>query len=553
MEEAHTRRYLVSFDALLLPQVFCDVLIIGSGIAGLRAALAASDHADVLVIAKRRADENNTSDAQGGIAVAMGPGDDPKAHAADTVEAGQGLCSVEVVEAITADAPEHLRQLIEWGAEFDREGGTIAFAREGGHSAARVAHANGDATGRELERVLLARAEDNPRIRLIEHSYVIDLITVEGEGCRGALIQNLHHGRMVIWARQTVLATGGCGRVYRETTNPSGATGDGVAMAYRAGADLADVEFYQFHPTALYIAGAGRALISEAVRGEGAHLLNVRRERFMQRYHELGELAPRDAVSRAIVTEIRETGHICAYLDMRHIPEERLAMRFPAIRDLCAQYDIDIARDLVPIRPAAHYMVGGVRVDLAGRSDVEKLYACGEVACSGFHGANRLGSNSLLEGLVLGARAGTEAGRRAASDRNAAMHPRISYQVRAPKHAEVDVADVTNALRAVAWRSLGIERNHFGIEEALHSMRFWSRYVMEKEFNDVPGWQLQNMLTVARCLAQASLIREESRGVHYRTDFPERDDATWSKHIVLRSDVEPVTEPVRPHARASDE
>jgi L-aspartate oxidase len=304
-------------------------------------------------------------------------------------------------------------------------------------------------------------------------------------------------------------------------------------MAWRAGAEATDVEFYQFHPTALYVAGAPRKLISEAVRGEGALLLNARGERFMPHYHERAELAPRDAVSRAIVNEIRETGRTAVYLDMRHIPSARLDLRFPGIRDLCARYDIDIAGDLVPVRPAAHYHVGGVRVDVNGRTTVPRLYACGEVAATGLHGANRLGSNSLLEGLVLGARAGDLAGRRAAAETDGITHGAIRHDVSPARHGAVDLHDVTNALRAVSWRNLGIERSRFSLEEALTMMTFWSRYVMDQEFAEEAGWQLQNMLVVAGLIAAAALRREESRGVHFRTDFPERIDPQWRAHLRL--------------------
>jgi len=534
VEYLQQRRYLVSFDTSLMPHIFTDVLVIGSGVAGLRAALSAAEHAQVLVLAKGDATDNNTDVAQGGIAAALDPADNATAHMDDTLATGQGLCEPEVVRAITHEAPGRVRELISFGARFDMEEGTLALTREGGHSAARIAHARGDATGHEIEHALLRRVRSTPRIRLMEHAFVMDLITSDGNECRGAVLHHPRHGRLVVWAKQVILASGGCGRIYRETTNPAGATGDGAAMAYRAGAELSDLEFYQFHPTALYVAGAARALISETVRGEGARLVNARGERFMSKYHPGGELAPRDTVSRAIVSEIRDTGHTCVYLDMRHLPAERLEKRFPAIRDFCAQYDIDIARDLVPVRPAAHYMIGGVRVDLDGRTSLPRLLACGEAAWTGLHGANRLGSNSLLEGLVIGAHAGEAAGRAAAAEPGDPEHFRLAVRVTAPKHAPVDVSDVTNSLRAAAWRSLGIERSQFGLEEAAHMMHFWSRYVMDKEFEDPAGWQLQNMLLVARLMAEAALARAESRGVHYRLDHSERDDSNWRKHTVLR-------------------
>jgi len=537
VQEFDRRRYIVSFDTAFQPQVFCDVLIVGSGVAGLRAAVEAARCGNVLVVTKLSVDESNTLHAQGGIAAALGEGDSPESHAADTLNAGQGLCDAEVVRTITREGPGLIRELIDWGARFDREGGGIALTREGGHGAARIVHAQGDATGREVERTLVRQVRENRNVRLMQETYALDVLTGDDGECLGALVHRRGRGLMVIWAKRTILATGGCGRVFRETTNPAVATGDGVAMAYRAGAELIDMEFYQFHPTAFYVAGAPRMLISEAVRGEGGYLLNARGERFMPKYHKLAELAPRDTVSRMIVKEIRETDHTCAYVDVRHIPGERLALRFPAIRDFCAQYDIDITRDLIPIRPAAHYMVGGVRVDVDGRSSVPGLFACGEAACTGLHGANRLGSNSLLEGLVIGARAGRAAGEAAAAVRHAG-HPHLAARLTAPTKPAIDVGDVTTSLRAVTWRGVGIERSQFDLDEAVHMMQFWSGYVMEKEFGEVSGWELQNMLLISRLIGEAALFRAESRGVHYRTDFPERDDVNWSTRLVLRKGAE---------------
>ena len=548
MEYYSKRRFLVSFDTSLIPQVFCDVLVIGSGVAGLRAALAAAERAEVLVVAKDAIDESNTAKAQGGIACAMGAGDSVGAHAEDTLTVGHGLCNPEVVRGITEGGPTRVRELIAWGGRFDKENGNLAMGREGGHGVARVIHAFGDATGSEVANTLIRRVRMTPGIRVLENAFVLDLVTTD-EGCLGALLFDKRMGQMLVRAKQTILASGGCGQIFRETTNSRVATGDGIAMAYRAGAAVCDLEFCQFHPTALYIAGASRSLISEAVRGEGGVLLNAKNERFMPKYHARGELAPRDAVSRAIVAEIRDTGSTCAYLDMRHIPSERLVKRFPGIRDLCAQFDIDIARDLVPIRPAAHYMVGGIQVGLDGRTNVARLFACGEVACTGLHGANRLASNSLLEGLVVGCRAGCEAGLAAATDSKEPQRPRRKVRIADERHdgVDIDIGDVTNALRGVAWRDLGIERDYFHLEEAVHMMRFWGRYVMNREFRHVAGWELQNMLLVARLMARAAELREESRGVHFRTDFPDTDDANWRVHLLLRQGVEPERIPVSGH------
>ena len=543
MEHFRERRFLVSFDASLMPQVFCDVLVIGAGVAGLRAALAAAEHVGVMLISKGSIQESNTSQAQGGIAAAMAGEDSVDAHMSDTLAVGQGLCDPEVVRNVTADAPERIRELIKWGATFDEEAGNMALAREGGHSTARIVHALGDATGKEVADTLIRRVRQTPGIQVMENTFVLDLITTD-DGCIGVIIHDQRRGRMVIWARQTILASGGAGRIYRETTNASLATGDGVAMAWRAGAELSDLEFYQFHPTALYVAGASRTLISEAMRGEGGLLLNAHHERFMPEYDERAELAPRDAVSRAIVAEIKKTGHTCVYLDVRHVPAAQLVKRFPCISNICAQFDIDISRDLIPVRPAAHYMVGGVRVNLQGRTSLPRLFACGEAACTGLHGANRLGSNSLLEGLAMGRHVGDAAGVAAARESADTAHPRLKVKVAAAKREAIDVGDVTNALRAAAWRSLGIERTRFVLEECIHMMRFWARYVMHEEFRHPAGWEMQNMLLVARLLAESALLREESRGVHFRTDFPDRDDENWQVHIALRKNAEPKLNPV---------
>ncbi len=534
MEHFASRRYLVSFGASNLLQRSADVLVIGSGVAGMRAALAAASHGSVLLIAKGRMDESNTSQAQGGIAAAMAPTDSTEAHMADTLATGQGVCNENVVQRVTQEAPERINELIAWGGTFDSEGDGLALAREGGHSTARIVHAFGDATGREVSTTLLRRVRATPGIQPMPNVVALDLIVEEGEGCLGALIHDARHGLMIVWAQQTILATGGAGRIFRETTNPAIATGDGVAMAYRAGADLCDVEFYQFHPTALYVAGASRALISEAVRGEGGLLLKAKQERFMPRYHERADLAPRDVVSRAIVNEIRETGHTCAYLDVRHLPADYFRRRFPGICDLCAQFDIDITRELVPIRPAAHYMVGGVRVDADGASSVPRLWVCGEAACTGLHGANRLGSNSLLEGLVFGFHAGDLSGRAAAAEHGQLRPLRLRVDLEQAKRYPIDVGDVTNSLRAMMWRNVGIERSGFHLDEAIHMMQFWGRYVLSEEFDRADGWELQNMLLLTRLVAEGARLREESRGVHFRTDFPDAQPE-WRRHIIFRN------------------
>jgi len=524
------RRYLVHFSSHNIPQIFTDVLVLGSGIAGLTAALALPEGTSVLVATKGALSEGSTTDAQGGVAAAMGPGDSPEQHAHDTLEAGCGLCSEQTVRLVTEEAPGRLEELARLGVGFDRAGGELSLTREGGHRRARILHADGDATGRAITDALGSRLYERANTEVFEHTFALDLLTLDGT-CHGALVWNEAHGLMMVRAKQTVLATGGCGRIYRETSNPSVVTGDGVAMAFRAGASLQDMEFVQFHPTTLYVAGASRALISESLRGEGAVLLNRAGERFMDRYHPDAELAPRDVVSRSIVEEMRRTGHTCAYLDVRGMSSEYLENRFPTITGLCRRFGLDLAGDLIPVRPAAHYLIGGVRTDLDGRTSIANLLACGEVACTGLHGANRLGSNSLLEGLVFGHRCAAAA--QADIERTAeplSVHA-IQGLPQEPAYGNLNLADVGNSLRSLVWRSAGVVRDGAELDEALEMITFWCRYVMDKEFEDSEGWELQNMLTVSRLVCMSARQREESRGVHYRSDFPETSPS-WQRHII---------------------
>jgi len=386
-----------------------------------------------------------------------------------------------------------------------------------------------------VERALVETVRKIDRIHVIEKAFVQDLLTDDGQ-CVGAIMVAAGEGPRVLRASQTVLATGGAGRLYRETTNPPVATGDGLAMAYRAGAELRDMEFFQFHPTTLYVAGASRALISEAVRGEGGVLRNALGERFMPHYHPKAELAPRDVVSRSIVQEMWHTRKTCVYVDLRHLPKKKVRKRFPRIAALCADFDINIAEDLIPVRPSAHYMVGGVVVDAHGRTAIDGLYACGEVTSTGLHGANRLGSNSLLEGLVYGCRVGEEAGSEAArkKPREAAVSIRSGFDVRSGR---IDVEDVRNSLRSLVWRNVGIERAEPYLEQAENMVDFWCSYVMRKEFEATPGWELQNLLTIAKIVTASARQRKETRGVHYRTDYPERNDKHWQKHTVIRREM----------------
>jgi L-aspartate oxidase len=530
-------RYLVRFDPKRIPHYFTDVLVIGGGIAGTRAALAVDPMLqrglDVVVITKDVLSQSNSAWAQGGIAGVLDPLDDIASHAADTIAAGKGLCDEEVVRAVVEDAPQRIRELIGYGAQFDQVNGEIALTREGGHSHRRIVHALGDATGKEVMRALAEKLIAAANVQVWQRTFTIDLLTHEGV-CRGALVWNPRHGKTFLWAKQTILATGGAGRLFRETTNPEIATGDGHAIAFRAGAELRDMEFMQFHPTTLYIAGGSRHLITEAVRGEGGYLRDATGYRFMGDYHPDLELAPRDDVSRAITDRMEKTRHPCVYLDMSHLAPALVIERFPHIRKVCADFGIDITKDLIPVRPGAHYMVGGATVDLHGRTTLPGLWAAGEVTSSGLHGANRLASNSLLEGLVYGLRAGQGAAELAASQADTFRATPLSNDRQPPPRdeEELNLTDLRNALSSLMWRNVGIERNETDLKAAEEQVNFWDRYVSLREFSALPGWELQNMLLVARLVIAAARERRESRGVHSRSDYPETDPKQ-AEHIAL--------------------
>jgi L-aspartate oxidase len=526
-------RYLVPFHPKRVPHRFADVLVIGGGLAGLRAALAVPGDQSVLVITKSSLRQSNSSYAQGGIAGVIDPEDRFEDHIADTLSAGGQLCDRAVVEMVVREAPARIAELIEWGTNFDQESGALLLGREGGHSHHRIVHALGDATGKEVMRAVIDRTCALPNVETWEHAFTLDLLTHEGR-CRGALVWNAEHGMVLVWAKQTILCTGGTGQIYRETTNPDVATGDGLAIAFRAGAELRDMEFMQFHPTVLYIAGSSRSLITEAMRGEGARLVDRHGHRFMEEFDPRGELAPRDVVSRAIVTQMERTRHPNVYLDLAHLDAAAVRARFPGIAATCAEFGLDITRDWIPVRPGAHYMIGGVTVDIEGRTTLAGLWAAGECTSSGLHGANRLASNSLLEGLVYGAHAGAGAAREAAkiADDFRAL-PLVNPPVEDGTES-LDLADIRNSLKSLVWRSAGVRRTRERLLEAAENIDRWCGYVLARQFSDTSGWELQNMLTVARIIIEAALTREETRGVHLRTDFPEPDDARWKRRISFR-------------------
>jgi len=503
------------------PVVHSDFLVIGAGVAGMRAAIELAKSGSVLVVAKDSLHESSSEYAQGGIAVALSDEDDISLHEADTLAAGDGLCNPAAVHALVEEGPHAIEELIDWGAEFDRSGGRLLFAREGAHSRSRVLHSHGDSTGREIARTLYHLAAALPNVTFRGFSAVTDLLQDDDGRIVGAIALDEKLGQQVpLLARGVLLATGGLGRVYADTTNPDVATGDGVAMAWRAGAMISDIEFVQFHPTALHVEGAPSFLLSEALRGEGAHLLNGKGERFMQRYHSMAELAPRDVVARAIVEEMLREKSRHVYLDLSGRGVDFVKNRFPRIHSTCLAFGIDLDRQAAPVHPAAHYAMGGVWTDLQGRTSLEGLWAAGEVACTGVHGANRLASNSLLEGVVFGARAGRSMREQACGS---ATQPGS-----VPGH-QVPDTDVTS-IRAMAGDLCGIIRSGEGLREALQKLSAMApRSVSQPNRAEI---ERSNTRTVVELIARCALAREESRGAHRRIDYPEKLDS-FQKHSMI--------------------
>ncbi len=491
--------------------MYCDFLVVGAGVAGLRAAVELAARGSVIVIAKDSLRESSSEYAQGGIAVALSDEDEVALHEQDTLYAGDGLCNRLAVHTLVEEGPAAIQDLIEWGAEFDREGTALSFTREGAHSRNRILHAHGDSTGREIARTLYRKASSLDKVRFLSYSAIVDLLVANGRVVGAVAFDEKRAVLEEIRARSVLLATGGLGRIFLETTNPDVATGDGVAMAWRAGAEIANIEFVQFHPTALHVEGAPRFLLSEALRGEGAVLRNNRGEAFMHRYHELKDLAPRDVVSRAIVAEMRLTGSPHVWLDLTSRDADFIRRRFPRVYETCRVYGVDIAAEPAPVHPAAHYAMGGVRTDLDARTTVPRLYAAGEAACTGVHGANRLASNSLLEAVVFGARAGRAM--IANGDEDSGSGDATRPELVAPAFEE-------RQLRELTWEYCGISRHGNGLEAAVNALE---RIIWEKvDAPSLPLIELRNMVEVAALIARCALWREESRGAHYRTDFPEK-------------------------------
>jgi len=510
-----------------------DFLVLGCGIAGVRAAIELARAGHVLVLTKGELYESSTEYAQGGIAAALGEDDEVSLHLHDTLQAGDGLCREDAVRILVEEGPRLIHELIDWGMKFDRNGTKLAFTREGAHSRSRVLHAHGDSTGREILRALMAKAKSLPAIHVQPYAFGVDLLVEDGRVVGAEYLDEKSAMRRKVYADAVLLATGGLGQVYKETTNPAVATGDGIAIAWRAGAVLRDMEFVQFHPTALYVQNAPRFLLSEALRGEGAQLRNIDLERFMPRYHEAAELAPRDIVSRAIVMEMHRSRSEFVYLDLTGLDAEHVKRRFPRIYTTCLEYNLDITTDLMPVRPAAHYAMGGVATDLHGATSLPGLYAAGEVASAGVHGANRLASNSLLEGLVFGARAARAMIAQRSPARLAAelAEPSVWSAPPASDRAGSDSAQATAKLlaevRTLMWDKVGVIRRGKDLADAvkrLQAITFPAAPPVRDAFEAV------NILEVARIIAGCALAREESRGAHYRTDFPLKDETGPPKH-----------------------
>jgi L-aspartate oxidase len=509
-----------------------DFLVVGAGVAGLRAAIDLAAAGSVTVLAKREVADSNTQWAQGGIAAALSDEDEISLHLQDTLQAGDGLCNPEAARVLVEDAPGRIEELIQWGTEFDRQGTKLTFGREGAHSRNRILHAHGDSTGREILRALYAKAQSLKHISVLEFEFSTDLILEEGRVCGIQLITEKGLTQHMS-ASAVLLATGGLGQLYRNTTNPSVATGDGVAMAARAGAEVADMEFIQFHPTALYLKKAPRFLLSEALRGEGAYLRNLEMHRFMPKYHPMAELAPRDVVARAIVheLEVSRAKDPVVYLDLTHLDASHIKARFPRIYATCLQFNIDITSELIPIRPAAHYSMGGIRSDLEGRSTLPGLYVAGEAAATGVHGANRLASNSLLEGLVFGARAG-QAMREELGNSPATTH--LARPLASNGPMDTPIEQIIGEIEDLMWRDVGIVRTGATLKKALDQLAQIRSRVAHPQTRR--AFEARNLHLVGTLVARAALAREESRGAHYRLDFPAHDDAKFLKHSIIKGD-----------------
>jgi L-aspartate oxidase len=516
--------------------IHTDFLIVGGGVAGLRAAIELARNGEVLVVTKDAPSESSSEYAQGGVAVALSDEDEISIHFEDTIKAGDGLCLRKAVGTLVEEGPTRIRELILWGAEFDKEGTKLAFTQEAAHSKRRILHAQGDSTGREIMRALTDKVRSAGNVSKIDFAFTRDFIVQDGRITGAVVCQQALRKVLIISARAVVLATGGAGQLYVRTTNPPVATGDGMAMAFRAGATLVDMEFVQFHPTALFREGAPQFLLSEAMRGEGGMLRNIHGLRFMDGYHPARELAPRDVVTRAIHAEMTATGANHVYLDMTHLNGDYVIGRFPRIYATCRKLGIDITKEPVPVSPAAHYIMGGVKTDLWGATTLPGLFAAGETACTGVHGANRLASNSLLEGLVFGERAGLAAARYARKQTNGNLPlPRHfmhhGHTGSSPSCSSQDISGIRASLKKLMWEKVGIVRNKKDLTAAVKQLREWDR-MMKNHAPDRNIFELKNMITTASLITRSALIREGSVGAHFRSDFPTKG-RNWRKRTVI--------------------
>lgn len=509
-----------------------DFVVIGAGVAGLRAAIELASAGRVLVLDKKQVRDSNAQSAPGGTAAALSDEDEVTLHLQDTLIAGDGLCLPEAVKTLVEEGPERIEEVISWGTQFDRSGTKLVFGHEGAHGRNRILHAQGDSTGREILRALYAKGQTLKHISVREYEFPTELES-ESDRVTGIALINDKGQPQQVACSAVLLATGGMGQLYRNTTNPEAATGDGVAMAFRVGAEISDMDFIQFHPTALYLKKAPQFLLSEALLAEGGYLRNIEMDRFMAKYHPLAELAPRDLVARAIMHEM-EVSHVkdpYVYLDLTHLKASQLQKHFPRIYSTCLQYNIDITEDLIPIRPAAHYAMGGVRTDLNGKTNLGGLYAAGEAAATGVHGANRLASNSLLEGLVYGVRAGKAMREELKKSRGSASAPKAATQ---NWPVDAGLEEVVGQIQDIMWKGAGIVRIRMGMQEALTKLQALAPRVANPRTRR--AWEAANLHLAGTLVVRAALLREESRGAHYRTDYPMHDDKKFLKHSICKGE-----------------
>lgn len=512
-----------------MENTYYDYLVLGSGVAGLRAAVELSKQGSVGIITKSFLGESNTEYAQGGVAVVLSDDDDIYLHYEDTIKAGDGLCDKDAVMTLVEEGPKYIKELIQMGAMFDMHGDHLSFTREAAHSVNRIIHAKGDATGHEIVRALKEYVSKIDNIDKVENYFIVDLIKCDNKVCGVIAINEKDNSFHYFYSKAVILATGGAGRLFERTTNPEVATGDGMAIAFRANATLKDMEFFQFHPTGLHILGAPAFLLSESMRGEGAILRNINKERFCQNYHEQGELAPRDIVSRSIFFEMQKTNSKFVYMDLTHIDSNYVKNRFPKIYSTCMSYGIDITKDLIPVSPAAHYYMGGIETDIWGRTNIYGLYACGETACTGVHGANRLASNSLLEGVVFGARSAKAAIIDTKYDKPLKPVPHITEKM----DQSIDYKVLKAKLQKVMWENVSVIRNEKSLNTALDFInKYLYGFLYMAPFDRYSG-EVRNMFVVGKLMAEAALVRKGSRGGHFRDDYPEK--VNDSRHVVFEN------------------